>query len=88
MLDSIQGAVTFVVAISSFFILPNQPLQTWWLTEEERQLAHDRVRRDTVQVATSTGSVQGLLVAIRDPRLWLFIFMQHMHLAGMCPTSQ
>lgn len=78
----IQGAITFVVAVASFFILPNQPLQTWWLTEEERQLAHSRVRRDTVEASTSRGSIQGLLVAIRDPRLWLFVFMQHMHLAA------
>ncbi|KAF2211925.1 hypothetical protein CERZMDRAFT_84892 [Cercospora zeae-maydis SCOH1-5] len=78
----IQGALTFVVALASAFVLPNQPLDTWWLTEEEKQLAHNRVTRDTVHASSSTGSVQGLLVAMKDPRVWLFVFMQHMHLAA------
>ena len=55
----LQGIVTFVVAIASAFTLPDHPLKTRWLTEEERQLAHDRIERDTVgnrfQSSTWTG---------------------------------
>ncbi|KAF5000247.1 hypothetical protein FGRMN_1879 [Fusarium graminum] len=31
----IQGAVTLVIAIGGFFILPDEPLTTHWLTTEE-----------------------------------------------------
>jgi MFS family permease len=42
----IEGAVTVLVALISFFILPNFPRTTSWLTEEERQLAAWRLEED------------------------------------------
>ena len=44
----IQGAATFVVAVASIFVLPDDPLHTRWLNEEERQLANGRVMSDQV----------------------------------------
>jgi hypothetical protein len=35
----IEGAATVFVAFGCFFILPNFPRTTTWLTEEERTLA-------------------------------------------------
>jgi len=78
----IQGAVTFVVAVASGFILPDDPLQTRWLNAEERQLANGRIVADTVGAATKTSAFEGLKQAAKDPKLWLFAFMQHMHLAA------
>src|ERR1700712_4743897 len=43
----IQGVVTIFVAAAAAFMLPNSPLETSWLTPEERQFAHDRMVRDT-----------------------------------------
>ncbi|KAK1483667.1 major facilitator superfamily transporter [Colletotrichum tamarilloi] len=43
----LQGAVTFVIAMMACYTLPDEPLTTRWLTPEERQLAHDRIERDT-----------------------------------------
>lgn len=45
----LQGVVTFVIAIVGFFCLPDFPLNTKWLTPDERQLAHSRVEADTVE---------------------------------------
>lgn len=78
----IQGAATFVVAVGAVFFLPDDPLQTRWLTEEERQLAHSRVAGDQVGHRSSSSVMAGLKEAARDPKLWLFAFMQHMHLAA------
>ncbi|KAF9891366.1 hypothetical protein FE257_004222 [Aspergillus nanangensis] len=78
----LQGAATFVIAISSVFTLPDDPRETRWLTPEERQLAHDRIVADTVGARLQTSTMAGLKEAARDPRLWLFAFMQHMHLAA------
>ncbi|RSH79686.1 uncharacterized protein EHS24_009338 [Apiotrichum porosum] len=78
----IQGAVTGVVALSCYALLPNTPLTTHWLKPEERQLAHDRMNRDRVD-ETEKGSVwQGLKQAFSDPRVWLFILMYNMHLSA------
>lgn len=78
----IQGAVTLLIAFVACFTLPDEPLTTRWLTPEERQLAHDRVARDTVGLDTGKPSVwSGFGEAMRDPKVWVFIFLQHMHLA-------
>jgi hypothetical protein len=76
------SAVTFVVAVASAFILPNDPLQTWWLSPEERELANSRIVADTVGAKHQTSSWKGLKEAGKDPKIWLFAFMQHMHLAA------
>lgn len=45
----LQGAVTFIIAIFGFFLLPDTPSTTKWLTEDERALAHNRMELDTIQ---------------------------------------
>ncbi|KXJ88985.1 major facilitator superfamily domain-containing protein [Microdochium bolleyi] len=78
----LQGVVTFVVAIFACFVLPDEPLTTWWLTPAERQLAHDRIARDTVGLSTGLVSPwAGLREAAKDYKVWIFCFMQHMHIA-------
>jgi MFS family permease len=78
----IEGAVTFGIAMVALYLLPDFPLTTWWLTPEERQLAHDRIARDTMGLEASKGSKAGLMQAIRDPRLYLLALMQNMHLSA------
>ncbi|KAH7119003.1 major facilitator superfamily domain-containing protein [Dendryphion nanum] len=78
----LQGGVTLVVAAVAFFILPDEPLTTRWLTEEERLLAHERTQRDTVGNKGETTSWQGIVEAAKDPKVWLFVVMQHCHLGA------
>lgn len=78
----IEGAVTFGVAGLGIFMLPDHPLNTRWLTPEERQLAHDRIQKDTVGGEDSKGVFDGLKQAMCDPRLYLLAFMQNMHLSA------
>lgn len=78
----IEGILTVVVALVSIPILPDHPLTTTWLTEEERQLAHSRISRDTVQESTSKGKLASLKLAFGDPRLYLFALMQNLHLSA------
>lgn len=76
------GVVTFVIAIVGYFLLPDFPLTTTWLTEEERQLAHNRMELDTVSNKGSTSTWQGFQQASKDPMVWIFAAMAHMHLAA------
>ncbi|KAF4764269.1 hypothetical protein N7455_010892 [Penicillium solitum] len=78
----IEGAVTFGIAGLGVFMLPDHPLTTRWLTPEERQLAHERIRRDTVGSDESKGALAGLKQAMADPRVYLLAFMQNMHLSA------
>ncbi|KAL4991465.1 major facilitator superfamily domain-containing protein [Aspergillus falconensis] len=78
----IQGVVTVAVAIAVFFLLPNSPKQTLWLTPEERELAHDRIVRDTTQKAEGTSVWTGLRAACLDYRTWIFALMCNLDLSA------
>lgn len=78
----IQGILTFVVAAAGTHFLPDDPTVTRWLTPEERILAHERIKRDTVDDQGKISTVKGLKEALSDYRVWIFVFMQHMHLAS------
>lgn len=76
------GITTFLVAFGSAFTLPDDPLNTRWLTLKERELAHRRIVSDTVDQQSQTTIWTGLKEAIKDYRLWIFALMQHLHLAA------
>jgi MFS family permease len=78
----IQGILTFALSVAAAFILPDEPINTRWLTPEERQLAHDRVAVDTVEIRENTTTWSELWDAVRDPRLWVLVAMQHFHMAA------
>jgi sugar phosphate permease len=70
----LQGVVTLVVAGFGFFLLPNYPLTTLWLSQDERQLAHNRIESDTVANEGETGLMGGLKQAVKDPLVWVSYF--------------
>ncbi|KAF2176584.1 pantothenate transporter liz1 [Zopfia rhizophila CBS 207.26] len=78
----LQGAVTFVIALVGYFVLPDFPLTTVWLTQDERELAHNRMELDTVQNKGETSTFKGFKQAAKDPMVWIFAMMAHMHLAA------
>ncbi|KAF1970888.1 MFS transporter-like protein [Bimuria novae-zelandiae CBS 107.79] len=78
----IQGVITVLVAGIAYFILPNAPLQTRWLTPDERQLAHDRIAQDTTQKKGKVDVWKGLRESALDYRTWVFALMQNLHLSA------
>ncbi|KAJ4358699.1 uncharacterized protein N0V89_003283 [Didymosphaeria variabile] len=78
----IQGVVTVFVAAAAFFLLPNAPLQTRWLTQPERELAHARIALDTTELKGKVDVWKGLREACSDYRTWIFALMQNLHLSA------
>ncbi|RYP45937.1 hypothetical protein DL768_007782 [Monosporascus sp. mg162] len=79
----VEGAVTALVALFGFFLLPNTPLATHWLKAEERELAHARMERDKLGDSLEQAStMEGLKQAVKDKRTWLFCLMQNFHLSA------
>ncbi|EMR62640.1 putative allantoate permease protein [Eutypa lata UCREL1] len=75
----IEGVITIGVAVSSIFILPNYPATTKWLSPEERAYAQWRLIEDAGE-ADSVGAAslkEGLVLAFKDPRLYIFTLFQH-----------
>ncbi|KAL4764243.1 major facilitator superfamily domain-containing protein [Aspergillus foveolatus] len=78
----LQDTVTFVVAVLSVFTLPDDPRHTRQLSPDQRKLVYEQIVADTVGARQQSSIMRGLKEAASDPRLWLFAFMQHMHLAA------
>jgi hypothetical protein len=76
----IEGAITVVVAFAAFFILPNFPRTTMWLSEQERELAAYRLEEDA-GAADTTGDglnqsfFHGLTLAVADVKTWLLMLL-------------
>ncbi|KAL1632174.1 hypothetical protein SLS56_003908 [Neofusicoccum ribis] len=78
----VEGCVTFGISALSLWALADHPLNTRWLSPAQRELAHARILRDTVSAEDDRGARAGFMQAVRDPRLYLFCFMQNMHLSA------
>ncbi|EGU77925.1 hypothetical protein FOXB_11572 [Fusarium oxysporum f. sp. conglutinans Fo5176] len=78
----IEGSVTALVAVFGFFLLPDDPSETRWLTPEERELCIRRISRDTVGQQVRGTTWEGLKQACKDPRTWLFCLMQNLHISA------
>ncbi|KAG2032386.1 major facilitator superfamily domain-containing protein [Suillus americanus] len=70
----IEGALTVFVAIIAVFILPDFPINTKWLSDDERRLALKRMKEDVgVGDETETeqgGRCHGLYLAVTDWKVW------------------
>lgn len=66
----------------SFFLLPNYPLTTRWLNDEQKQLAHNRIAADTTDRRENTSVWVGLREAVVDWRLWAFCLAYNFHLSS------
>ncbi|KAK6825967.1 MFS transporter [Apiospora arundinis] len=75
----IEGSITVAAAVSAIFILPNYPATTKWLSREEQAYAQWRLIDDTGEADQAGASTlkEGVKLAFRDPRLYLFTLLQH-----------
>lgn len=72
----IEGAVSILVGVVAFFILPDWPENTRWLTQEEREMAQYRVLLSNGGKEEAVGGTwDGLKAAIADPFTWMFCGM-------------
>jgi hypothetical protein len=75
----IEGAITIVIAFASFFVLPNFPRTTKWLTEEERQLAVWRLEEDIGQEdwldSQHQSFKEGLKLAFSDIKTYVLMVL-------------
>ena len=73
----IEGAITICIAFSAYFVLPNFPRTTSWLTEEERQLAVWRLEEDIGEDDWVDSSQQtflhGMKLAFQDIKTWILV---------------
>lgn len=73
----IEGVITVAIALAAFFILPNFPRTTTWLSEEEVALATWRLEEDIGQddwVASKDQTMwHGFRLALQDVKMWVLV---------------
>ena len=73
----IEGVITIFIAFIAFFILPNFPRTTSWLTENERQLAIWRLDEDIGEDDWTGSQTQtfwhGMRLAFSDLKMWVLV---------------
>ncbi|KAF0327192.1 major facilitator superfamily transporter, partial [Colletotrichum asianum] len=79
----IEGSATFLAAIGGIFLLPDTPGKTRWLTAEENACSVMRLEEDNMNQLKQETPIQGLVSALNDYKVWLFMFMQNMHFSAM-----
>lgn len=82
----IEGAVTMLIAVLALFILPDLPHNTRGFTEEERQVAQLRMLEDVGEAdadSAEQGVAGGLVLAIKDGRVWLMMFTLMAYVLGL-----
>lgn len=77
------------IAIVAFFVLPNFPRTTSWLTEEERQLAVWRLDEDIGEDDWISSEAQtfghGLKLAVVDINMWILVSAMEPRIR-VCPS--
>lgn len=72
----IEGMASIVVAFVAFFVLPEWPSNTRFLTEQEREMAQYRIQVSNGGRDEEDGGLwDGLKQAVRDPFTWFFCLM-------------
>ena len=75
----IEGVITIGVGIIAAFVLPDFPSACKFLSEEEQAYAQWRLIQDANEADDKNAAslMQGLKLAFKDYRLYLFILLQH-----------
>ncbi|KAI7854086.1 major facilitator superfamily domain-containing protein [Circinella umbellata] len=69
----VEGLIGVVVGVAGYFLLPNFPHNTKWLTPEERVLAVTRVQEQGKQVVSKAYSWRTIANVMATPYAWLMI---------------
>ncbi|KAI9900785.1 hypothetical protein N3K66_005047 [Trichothecium roseum] len=75
----IEGVITVAVALAAYFILPDFPKTTSWLTEEETAMAAWRLEEDIGQDDWTNSEEQtiwhGFKLALVDVKMWVLLVL-------------
>ncbi|EPQ30078.1 uncharacterized protein PFL1_02195 [Pseudozyma flocculosa PF-1] len=75
----IEAICTVLVALSAYYLLPDWPSNTRWLSQEQRDMAVHRITADAAGAKDEDLDkwYQGAALAVKDPLVWLCVLMQH-----------
>ncbi|KAL6410807.1 allantoate permease [Ilyonectria robusta] len=74
----IEGCATYPAAVVTYFVVPDYPSTTKWLSDEERKIAILRMAEDASKEddRADTSAAEGAKMAFTDPALYMIWIMQ------------
>ncbi|KAE9407362.1 MFS general substrate transporter [Gymnopus androsaceus JB14] len=82
----IEGSITMFIGLNTMWLLPDYPVNTRWVSPQERRLAQARLADDAGEADKDNAEdspLKGLLMAIKDPKVWVFSIMNIAQLLGL-----
>jgi MFS transporter, ACS family, allantoate permease len=70
----IVGLLTLVTSVLFWFFFPNSPTTAWFLSEEERIMAVQRIRVNQTGIENKRWKKDQFIETILDPKVWVMFF--------------
>ncbi|CAG9976889.1 unnamed protein product [Clonostachys byssicola] len=67
----VLGAITTVWAVIIYIFLPSSPVEAWWLTDREKYICLERVRKSNTGIEDKTVKWYQVKECLLDPKSWL-----------------
>ncbi|KAH9057903.1 MFS general substrate transporter [Lactarius deliciosus] len=68
----ITGTLTLITAVLFFFLFPDSPTSAWFLTDDERAKAVQRIQENQTGVENKHFKMEQMVEALTDKKTWLF----------------
>lgn len=67
------GGLTVICGIIFFFAIPDSPANAWFLTQEEKIIAIERIRSNNQGVGNRVFKKHQMIEALKDPAAWMIV---------------
>lgn len=67
----ICGAMSTAWSVCLWFLLPSNPTEAWFLSQEERVIAIARIKDNQTGVEAKVFKKEQAIEALKDPKIWL-----------------
>ncbi|KAF8521407.1 MFS general substrate transporter [Hysterangium stoloniferum] len=68
----ITGGITLIMAGYFWFFFPDSPTTAWFLTQEERMIAVERIKGNQTAIGNRQFKWEQFTETLQDPKTWLF----------------
>jgi MFS family permease len=84
----VTGLIKICVGIIFLLVIPDNQLNAWWLSKDDRRLAVERVRINQQGIGNKHFKMYQLKEALTDPLTWAFVLYECMMCSGCAFESR
>lgn len=73
----LEGLLTIVIAIASYWFIADWPSKAKFITQDEKEYINARLKRDSDATQNEGFSWSNVWLAVKDPKVWLYNAVFH-----------